>query len=37
MDADIMAMHADGTIAGFLKSYGLDPSGADVGPPRLVQ
>ena len=37
MDADIMAMHTDGKIAGFLTSYGLSPSGADVGPPRLVQ
>jgi polar amino acid transport system substrate-binding protein len=37
MDADIEAMHKDGKIAGFLKSFGLDPSGADVGPPRLVQ
>jgi polar amino acid transport system substrate-binding protein len=37
MDADIMAMHTDGKIAGFLTSYGLSASGADVGPPRLVQ
>jgi polar amino acid transport system substrate-binding protein len=37
MDADIVAMHADGKIAGFLKSFGLDPSGADVGEPRLVK
>ena len=37
MDADIMTMHTNGKIAGFLKSYGLDPSGADVGAPRLVK
>ena len=37
MDADIMTMHTDGKIAGFLTSYGLNPSGADVGAPRLVQ
>ena len=36
MDADIVAMHKDGRIAGFLKSFGLDPSGADTGEPRLV-
>ena len=32
-----MTMHTNGKIAGFLKSYGLDPSGADVGAPRLVK
>lgn len=37
MDADIVAMHKDGKIAGYLKSFGLDPSGADVGEPRLVK
>jgi len=37
MDADIVAMHKDGKIAGFLQSFGLDPSGADVGEPRLVK
>ena len=37
MDADIVAMHTDGKIAGFLKSFGLNPSGADVGTPRLVE
>ena len=36
MDADIVAMHKNGAIAGFLKSFGLDPSGADVGEPRVV-
>ena len=37
MDADIVAMHTDGKIAGFLRSFGLNPSGADVGTPRLVK
>lgn len=37
LDADIMAMHKDGAIAGFLSSFGLDPSGAETGPPRVVQ
>lgn len=36
MDADIVAMHKDGSIAGYLKSFGLDPSGADVGEPRVI-
>ncbi len=37
MDADIQAMHKDGSIAADLKSFGLDPSGADVGEPRVVK
>jgi polar amino acid transport system substrate-binding protein len=37
LDADIVAMHADGTIAASLKSFGLDASGADVGEPRVMQ
>ena len=37
LEADIIAMHKDGSIAGFLKSFGLDPSGADVGEPRLIK
>ena len=37
MDADIEAMHKDGAIARFLTSFGLDPSGAETGAPRLVQ
>ncbi len=37
MDADIEAMHKNGAIAGFLKSFGLDPSGADTGEPRVVK
>ena len=37
MDADIEAMHKDGKIAGYLKSFGLDPSGADTGEPRLIK
>ncbi len=36
MDADIEGMHKDGKIAGFLKSFGLDPSGAETGEPRLI-
>ena len=37
MDADIQAMHKDGSIAKYLASFGLDPSGADTGAPRVVQ
>ena len=37
IDANIKAMHADGRIKGFLTSAGLDPSGSDVGEPRLVE
>lgn len=36
MEADIMEMHKNGAIAGFLQSFGLDPSGADTGEPRVV-
>ena len=34
---EIEEMHKNGAIAGFLKSFGLDPSGADVGEPRVVK
>ncbi len=37
IDADIQALHTDGSIAGYLKSFGLDPSGADTGEPRVVK
>lgn len=37
MDATIQEMHRNGAIAGFLTSFGLSPSGADTGEPRLVQ
>lgn len=37
MDADIEEMHKDGSIAKFLSSFGLDPSGANVGAPRVVK
>ena len=37
LDADIEAMHKDGSIAKILASYGLDPSGADTGAPRVIQ
>jgi polar amino acid transport system substrate-binding protein len=37
LDADIEAMHKDGAIAKALSSFGLDPSGADTGAPRVVQ
>jgi polar amino acid transport system substrate-binding protein len=37
MDADIEAMHKDGGIAKALSSFGLDPSGANPGAPRVVQ
>lgn len=37
LDANIEAMHADGTIVTILKSYGLDGTAGDTGAPRLVQ
>ena len=37
IDADIQEMHKDGSIAKYLSSFGLDPSAADVGAPRLAQ
>jgi polar amino acid transport system substrate-binding protein len=37
MDADIEAMHKDGKIAGYLQSFGLDPSGANTGEARLIK
>jgi polar amino acid transport system substrate-binding protein len=37
LDADIEAMHKDGFIGKALSSFGLDPSGATVGAPRVVQ
>ena len=37
LDAGIQAMHASGELAEILKANGLDPSGADVGEPRLVK
>ncbi|RDL50445.1 putative ABC transporter extracellular-binding protein YckB [Ensifer sp. M14] len=37
LDAQIEAMHADGTIVNVLKSYGLDGTAAATGAPRLVQ
>ena len=37
MASDIVEMHKNGAIAGYLKSYGLDPSGADVGDSRLIK
>lgn len=37
LDAEIEAMHADGTIVNILKSYGLDGTAAETGAPRLVQ
>lgn len=37
LDADIQEMHKDGSIAKFLSSFGLDPSGAETGPPRVVK
>lgn len=35
MDADIAEMHKNGDIGKFLSSFGLDPSGAETGTPRL--
>ena len=37
LDADIQAMHKDGSIGKFLASYGLAKSGADTGTPRVVK
>lgn len=37
LDADIEEMHKNGKIAGFLTSFGLDPSGANTGAPRVVK
>ncbi len=35
LDADIADMHKNGDIAKYLGSFGLDPSGAETGAPRL--
>lgn len=35
IDADITEMHKNDEIAKYLSSFGLDPSGADTGAPRL--
>jgi polar amino acid transport system substrate-binding protein len=37
IDGNIKAMHEDGRLAGYLTSFGLDPSGANVGDPRVVE
>jgi polar amino acid transport system substrate-binding protein len=37
VDADIAALHADGTIAKILVKFGLDPSAAETGAPRLIK
>lgn len=37
LDATIETMHKDGQLAAILKSLDLDPSGADVGEPRVVK
>ncbi len=37
MDAIIADLHRDSSIAKYLASFGLSPSGADTGEPRLVQ
>jgi polar amino acid transport system substrate-binding protein len=36
LDEDIAALRADGTIAAILKTYDLDPSAANPGPPKLL-
>ena len=36
-DADINKLHESGKIAEILKKYGLDPSAAETGAPRLIQ
>ncbi len=37
IDEDIATLHSDGTIAKILVKYGLDPSAADTGAPRLIK
>jgi polar amino acid transport system substrate-binding protein len=37
LDDEIKLLHQNGQLAEILKSYGLDPSGADVGAPRVVK
>jgi len=37
LDANIEAMHADGTIVRILTSYGLDGTASNTGEPRLVE
>jgi polar amino acid transport system substrate-binding protein len=37
VDDDIAELHKDGTIAKILVKYGLDPSAADTGAPRLIK
>ncbi|MCK0197212.1 transporter substrate-binding domain-containing protein [Ancylobacter sp. 6x-1] len=37
LDDGIKKMHEDGTLKAILSAHGLDPSGADVGEPRVVQ
>ena len=37
LDADLQELHKNGAIAGYLKSFGLDPSGADTGEPRVIK
>lgn len=36
LDADIEALHADGTIASIVEKAGLDPAITEVGEPRLI-
>jgi polar amino acid transport system substrate-binding protein len=36
INAQITAMHKDGTIEKVLKKYGLDPKAADTGPPAML-
>lgn len=37
LDDTIERLHKNGQLAEIMKSYGLDPSGADVGQPRVVK
>lgn len=37
LDADIKTLHDNGKIADVLKKFGLDPSGANTGEPRLIK
>ena len=36
-DEDIAALHADGSIKDVLVKFGLSPTAADTGTPRLIE
>lgn len=37
INSGLSILHQNGTVAGILESYGLDPSAADTGAPRLIE